>query len=41
MIFKKLSLEFTNFDEDAHSDIENMLRDHCQKHRGPIADLRA
>lgn len=39
MIFKKLSLEFTAFDEDYHSEVAKLLTEHCQKHKGPLADF--
>jgi len=40
MIFKKLSLEFTAFDEDSHHDVKNLVAQHCRDHKGPVADIR-
>jgi len=41
MIFKKLVLEYTAFDEENLSDLTHMLRENCEQKRdsGPMADL--
>lgn len=40
MIFKKVALEFTQFDEETLNEISDIVRKKCQENVGPLADVR-
>jgi phospholipid-translocating ATPase len=39
MVFKKVSLEYAQFDIGNEEDIKQMVEDNCQKYDGPMGDM--
>ena len=39
MVFKKVTMEYAQFDTDNESDIKQMLDDNCNRFNGPMGDL--
>lgn len=39
MIFKKLAMEYAQFDLENLDDLKAMLDENCMKHDGPMSDL--
>jgi phospholipid-translocating ATPase len=40
MIFKKLAMEYAQFDLDNIVDLKSMLDENCARHEGPMGDLQ-
>lgn len=40
MIFKKLAMEYAQFDLDNLVDLKSMLDENCARHEGPMGDLQ-
>lgn len=40
MVFKKVALEFTQFDEETLNEISDIVKKQCEDFPGPVADLR-
>jgi hypothetical protein len=38
MIFKKLAMEYAQFDLENIDDLKSMLDENCSKHEGPMGD---
>lgn len=41
MIFKKLAMEYAQFDLDNIVDLKSMLDENCLRHEGPMGDMQA
>lgn len=41
MIFKKIAMEFAQFDEDTAVDMKTILHESCAESQGPFGDIRA
>ncbi len=39
MIFKKLAMEYAQFDEEGLEDIKKFVLSNCKKYQGPMADV--
>lgn len=40
MIFKKISMEFAQFDEETKGDLQSMLQESCAESQGPYGDIQ-
>lgn len=39
MVFKKLAMEYAQFDLENLTDLKQMLDENCLKHDGPMGDI--